>query len=119
MKFGVAANVLNGDRDFKKVPDFADFLRGLAGSLEGIRHGQQVMGIRSINAAPAQMIAEPGSLGALDQSLESLQMFSINWFRGAKVHGNPMLDDLVALKNLIEDVQRPSPVNHVILGDYF
>src|SRR5260370_28378429 len=35
VKFGIAAYVLNGDRDFKKVPDFADFLRGLAGSLEG------------------------------------------------------------------------------------
>src|SRR5260370_8557974 len=63
------------------------------------------------------MVSEPRRLGALDQSLESLQMFAIRWHMGTKVHRNPVLDNSIALKNLIEDMQRPPIIDHVVLRD--
>src|SRR5260370_27252365 len=63
------------------------------------------------------MVSQPRGLGELDQSLQSLQMFAIGWLLGTKVHGNTMLDDLIALKNLIENMQRSPTIDHVVLGD--
>jgi hypothetical protein len=44
-------------------------------------------------------------------------MFAIWWLMGTKVHGNTMLDDAIALKNLIENMQRSPTIDHVVLGD--
>jgi|ERR1700684_1779299 hypothetical protein len=46
-------------------------------------------------------------------------MFAIWRLMGTKVHGNTMLDDSIALKNLIENMQRPPTIDHVVLGDNF
>src|SRR5271155_2593761 len=44
-------------------------------------------------------------------------MFAIGRLMGTKVHGNTMLDDSLALKNLIENMQRSPTIDHVVLGD--
>jgi len=36
---------------------------------------------------------------------------------GTKVHGNAMLYDSIALKNLIENMKCPPAIDHVVLGD--
>src|SRR5260370_38302775 len=63
------------------------------------------------------MVSQPRGFGALHQSLQPLQMLAIWWLLGTKVHGNTMLDDLIALKNLIKHMQRSSTIDHVVLGD--
>jgi len=75
------------------------------------------MAVRAVYTAPAKVVCEPGGLGPLDQSLELFQVLPIRWFWGTKIHGNPMLYDPVAIKNLIEDMQRAPAINHVILWD--
>ena len=51
--FGVAAYVFNGHRNFQEITHVADVFSRLAGSLKGIRHRKQVVGISAIHAAPA------------------------------------------------------------------
>src|SRR6266849_3171626 len=63
------------------------------------------------------MVSEPRCVGALDQRLEFLEVLAVRWLKGTKVHGNAMLNDLIALKNLIEDMQRSPTIDHVVLGD--
>src|SRR5271170_2242767 len=75
------------------------------------------MAVRAVYTAPAKVVCEPGGLSPLDQSLELFQVLPIRWFRGTKIHGNPMLYNSVALQNLIEHMQRAPAINHVILRD--
>src|SRR5258707_4401686 len=117
VEFGITAYVLHSNRYLKKVPHFTNFLCGEAGSLEGIGHGQQVVTVGPIDAAPAQMVSQPRCLCAPDQRLQSPPMLAIWWLMGTKVHRNTMLDDLIALKNLIKNMQRSSTIDHVVLGD--
>ena len=65
VKFGVAAHVFDGHRNFQEIAHFANFLRGDSRRFKGVRHGQQIVRVAAIHAAPAEMIGEPGSLGAL------------------------------------------------------
>ena len=45
-----------------------------------------------------------------------LSFFKCSRFGGSgNEHGNPMLYDSVAIKNLIEDMQRAPAIDHVIL----
>src|SRR5712691_2197586 len=115
MKFGITAYVLDCNWHLKKVSHFANFLRGVAGSLESVGHGQQVMAVPAIEATPAKVVGEPRCLGALCQGLELLQMLAIRRLSGAKVHGDPMLDNSIAFKNLVKNMQRPPAIDHVIL----
>src|SRR5664279_5369691 len=44
-------------------------------------------------------------------------MLAIQRLRRAKVHRDSMLDDFVLLKNLHEDVERTSAIDHEIFGN--
>ena len=88
------------------VADFADFLRGELGGFEGVGHGQKIVSVAAVHAAPAEMVREPGSFGALDQIFQAAEMLAIGLFRGAEVHRDAVLHDFVLLENLIEDLQR-------------
>src|ERR1700677_2328691 len=46
-------------------------------------------------------------------------MVAIGFFRGAEVHRDAVLHDVILLKNLIEDLERPSAIDHEIFGDDF
>ena len=56
MIFGVTADVFDGDRNLQEVAYFANFLRGQACRFKGVRHGQKVVCIASVDAAPAKVI---------------------------------------------------------------
>src|SRR3974377_1708227 len=77
------------------------------------------MRVSSGHTAPAQMIREPGSLGAPDQGFESLQVLPVDRLRRSKVHRDTVLNHSILFKDLVENLQRPPAVDHVILGDYF
>src|SRR6266849_10243668 len=81
MKFGVAADVLDGNGDLKKVPHLANLLRGNASRFKGVRHGEQVVCVPSIYAAPAKVVGQPRSLRALHEFLQSAEVFAVGFLR--------------------------------------
>src|ERR1700752_759223 len=65
------------------------------------------------------MIRQPGSLGPLHEGLQAPQMLAVWFFRRPEIHGYAVLHHAVLIENLIEDVERASAINHVILRDDF
>ncbi len=117
VKFGVAADVFDGDGDLEEVLHLADAGGGRLDRFEGVGHGQKIVGVAAIDAAPAEMVGEPGSFGALGQGLEALKMFAVCGLGGAKVHGDAVLDDAILLEYLVEDLERSAAIDHVVFGD--
>ncbi len=72
---------------------------------ERVGHRQKIVRVAAVDAAPAEMIGEPGSLGALDQLLQAAQMLAIGLFRRAEIHRDAVLHHFVLLQDLIEDLQ--------------
>ena len=66
VKFGVAADVFDGDRNFEVVADFAHFLRGELRGFECVRHRKEIVSVAAVDAAPAEVVGDPGCLGALN-----------------------------------------------------
>src|SRR5580692_9699326 len=116
VKFGVAADVLDRHGNLNEVAHLADFLRGDARRFKSVGHGQQVVRVAAIDAAPAEVVGKPGSLGALDQGFQAPQMLTIRSFRGTEVHRDAVLHHLVLFQNLIEDAQRAAAIDHEIFG---
>src|ERR1035438_584696 len=63
---GVAADVLDGDGNIEIVLHHADALDGALDGLPCVGKREQVVRIGSVHTAPAEVIAEPGSLGPAD-----------------------------------------------------
>ena len=63
------------------------------------------------------MIGEKRGVGALDQGLEAFELLAVHAVGRAEIEGDAMLDDLVLFENLVQDVQRPAGVAHVVFGD--
>ena len=116
---GVGADVFDGDGDFEEVLHHADALDGALDGFPGVGEGQQVVGIGSIDGAPAEMVAEPGGSGAADERLEAAKVLGIGRGDGTEVHGDAVLDDAVLLKDLIEDGERAAGIDHEIFRDDF
>src|SRR6266478_410012 len=119
VKFGVTAHVLDGYWDLEKVPHFANLLSRNARSFKRIGHGKEVVRVMSIDAAPAEVVGEPRSVCALDEFLQPPEVFSIRLLRRAEIHRDTMLDDFVLIEDLVQNVQRPSAVDHEILRNDF
>jgi hypothetical protein len=64
------------------------------------------------------MVAEPGGLGALNEPLEALQVFRIGLAGGAEIHGDAVLYYVVLIQNLVENLERPAAIDHVVFRDY-
>src|ERR1700722_2523945 len=92
-------------------------MSGKASCFERVRHGKEVVRVASVYAAPAEVVGKPRSVRALHQLFQPAEVFAIGLFRRAEIHRNPVLHNFVLFKNLIENLQRPSTVNHEILGD--
>jgi hypothetical protein len=73
--------------------------------------------ISPVNATPAEVIGKPRGVGALNERLETFEMFTVWLFGRAEVHGNAVLDDAVLLENLVENFERPTSIAHEILGN--
>ena len=73
----IAADVFDSDRNFEVVLHHANPFGCRPHSLERIRQRQQVVGIATVHAAPAKMIGEPGSLGALGQFLDAPEVVAV------------------------------------------
>ena len=69
VELGVAADVFDGDGNLEEVLDLADLFGGDARGLEGVGHREQVVRVGAVDAAPAEVVGEPGRLRALDESL--------------------------------------------------
>ena len=63
------------------------------------------------------MVGEPRSFRALDQRFQAAEMFAVEWFGGAEVHRHAMLHDAVLFEDPVENRQRTTAVDHVVLGD--
>src|ERR1700688_302429 len=59
--FGIAADVFYGDGHFEIIANLANFLCGELGGFKGVGHGEKVMSVAAVHAAPAKMIGEPRS----------------------------------------------------------
>src|SRR5260370_18206363 len=74
MVFGIAADILNGDRDFEKIPDLSYLLCRDLGRFKSVWHRKQAMGISPVHAAPPEMIRHPRRAGWLDALLNPAQI---------------------------------------------
>src|SRR5258708_33549069 len=105
MKFGVTAHVLDSNRDFEKVPHFANLLSREACSFECVRHGKEVVCVASIDAAPTEVVGEPRGLCAFHEFLQAAKVFAIRLLCGAEIHGDAVLYDFVLVEDLIQNVR--------------
>ena len=51
------------------------------------------------------------------QLFETFEMFPVQGLRSAEIHRDAMLHDPILIEDLVEHLQRPATVDHVILGD--
>ena len=102
VELGVAADVFDADRDLEVVAHLADVLRGALRRGERVGHRQQVVRVAAVDAAPAEVVGEPGRLGALDERLQPREMLAVGPVGGAEVHRDAVLDDAVLLEDLVE-----------------
>jgi hypothetical protein len=114
MKLDVAADVFDGDGDANSVANFANIASGPFDSFPSVGHGKEIVGEASIDAAPAEVIAQPGGSGAFDQSLELAEVVAIGAGGVAEVHGDAVLNDPILFEDLVKDVERPATVDHVV-----
>lgn len=119
VEFSVAADVLDGNGDLEVVLYFANTGRCSLHGFESVGHGEKVVGVTAVDTAPAEMVGEPGGLGAACEGLEALEVFAVCGLDGAKVHGDAVLDDAITFEDLVEDFERSSAVDHVVFGDDF
>ena len=117
MEFRIAAHVLDADRHLEKIARLANVVGRRLGRGESVRHRQQVVRVTSIDAAPAEMIGEPGRLRALHQPLELLQMLAVQPVGRAEIHRDAMLDDAVLLEDRIEHLERAAAIDHEVFRD--
>src|SRR5579862_7386730 len=75
------------------------------------------MRVASIDRSPAEMIAEPGRVRALYETLEALEMFGVGVAGRAEVHRDSVLHHLVLIENLVEDLERTAAIDHVVFRD--
>jgi hypothetical protein len=113
----VAADIFDADGNLYKITDVADFSRRVSRDGPGIGHRQEVVSISPIDAAPTEVVGKPRSVCALNEPLETFEMFTVGLFSRAEIHGNAMLNNAVLFENLVEDFQRPTSVAHEILGN--
>ncbi len=113
----VAADVFNRNRDLQTRHRLAYLGRGNFGGFECVRHGQEIMRVRAIDTAPAQVICEPRGFCSFDECLEPLQMLSVQWFSGTEIHGYTVLHDFILFEDLIENSKGLTSVNHIVFGD--
>src|SRR4029077_8980613 len=119
VELGVTAYVFHRDGHFQEIARLTYFLRRAFGGLKRIGHGQKVVRITAIHAAPAQVISKPGSVGAADKFFQPGQMLTIERLSGAEIHGDSVLHYTIAFQNLVQDVERPAAINHEIFGNHF
>ena len=113
----VAGDIFDDHGDLDEVLDLANLLRGNLDRLPGVGHGQQIVGVAAIDRAPAEMIAEPARAGAADEGFEAAEMLAVEGVGRSEIHGDAMLDHAVLFEDLVEDFERPAPVDHVVLRD--
>ena len=113
----VTTDILDTDGDLDKVADGADFRGGMFRDCEGVRHGEQVVGVTAIDAAPAKVIGKPWGTGALDEGAKTLEVLTVGFIGGAEVHGDPVLDDAVLLEDAVEDLEGAAGIDHKIFRD--
>src|SRR5260370_3527349 len=65
------------------------------------------------------MVREPRRFRPLHQLLQPPQVLAVGLLRRAEIHRDAMLHYFVLLEDLIQNVQRPSAVDHEIFGDDF
>jgi hypothetical protein len=67
-----------------------------------VLHGQQIVRIASIDAAPAKMIGEPRGLCSFYQTLKTFLMLPVEFIR-AEIHRYAMLNDTILFEDRIEN----------------
>jgi hypothetical protein len=60
------------------------------------------MRVSSIDAAPAEMVGEPRSIGALHQLLQPAEVFAVGLLCRSEIHRDSVLHDLVLIEYLIQ-----------------
>jgi len=114
---GVTADVFDGDGDFKEVLYHADAFYGSLDGLPCVWEREQVVGVGAVDAAPAEVVAEPRGFGAADEGFEAAEMLGVGRCDGAEVHGDAMLDDAVLLEDSIERGEGAAGIDHEVFGD--
>jgi hypothetical protein len=117
MELGITTDILNRDRNLKKILHLTDAGRGRTDGLKGVRKWQEIVRVAPIYTAPAQMVGKPRGLRASGQFLQTPEVLTVKRLRRAEIHGDAMLNDPVLIKDLIEHLERASAIHHVVLRD--
>src|ERR1044071_2742563 len=75
------------------------------------------MRVTAVDAAPTQVIGEPGRCGFAHQHLQPAEMISIELLGRAEIHGHAVLNHAISFEDLIEDRLRASAPGHEFVRD--
>ena len=114
VEFGVAADVFNTNRNLKEIAGFANVLRSDLGAGKSVGHREQIMRVTSVDAAPAEVIGQPRSVGPLDQALQFFQMLVVEAVGRSEIHGHTMLNHAILFEDRVQHLEWPAPVDHEI-----
>jgi hypothetical protein len=117
VELGVAADVFHRDGHFQEIARLADFAGGDFGGGQGVRHGQQVVRVTAIHAAPAKVVRKPRRVGPFDQALEFLEMLPVQRLGRTKIGRHAVLHDAILFQDLIQHLQGTSAVAHEVFGN--
>ena len=117
MILGVAGDIFDADRHFKKVARLADALGRELGGGEGVGHREQIVAVGTVDAAPAKVIGKERRPGSFDEVFQAGEVVAAQAVGRAEVHADAVLNNLVLLEDLVEDLERTAAVTHVVFGN--
>ena len=117
MIFGVATDIFDANRHFEKIARGADLFGGVTRCGKSVRHGQQIMRITPVDAAPAKMVGKPRRVCAFHQSFETSSNAHGPICRPSR-NTSPRRAGLPGtVRELVKHLEWPAPIDHEILGD--
>src|SRR5271157_5524477 len=117
MVLSVATDIFDTNRHFKIIARGPDLLCGMARYGKGVRHRQQIMGVTSIDAAPAEMVGKPRRICVFNQSFEAFEVLPVKFVGRAEIDRYTVLDDPVLFENRVKHLERPASVHHEIRSE--
>src|SRR5271168_5002416 len=117
IELSIAAYVFNANRNFYKVLHVLNSFSCIFGSLARVRNRQEVVRVAAVHTTPAEVIRNKRRLCAFDQALELLKLFWIIGIGRTEIERNPVLNNPVMIKNLLEHFQWSATTDHIILRD--
>ena len=113
----IGRGVLQHQRPSEIVLDQLHPVDDMIERLMGVGDRQQVVQVLPVNTGPAQVIRNPARLDPLGEILQHLEIVEVGRRGGGDRERHAMHDDGEALPDAVEDTQRLTARDHVVLAD--